>query len=283
MHHLVKGFSSVLVGIIVLGSVILPEPALASTKTLQEGTINSSALETTLSRPTITGTATETNRVKLLVYREGSTKVLYRSRNSKVSSDGTWNVRVSRSLLEGSYTLVLVSGSGSRAVTLDTETLTVSKKHSQSSAKSKAVFLVSSVPLLSGGSVRNGAVVPVSYLQITNTGSEQGAINGFWLAQKGTAKESLIQALSTVDDSGKVRKEKRNEGTEVLFENAQAFAPTSLVFMPGEMRLFTVKAEVASLGGSEGETIHLQVTSIDSTGNARGNFPIVGAIWTLTK
>lgn len=269
----------------IIGTLMLPVYSEAKTLTAQSGTIDATSLTTSSSRPTITGTAEGVKKVKLVVYREGGERTLHRTKTIRVSHDGTWKSRITRNLSEGTYVVKLVSGTGSKAITLVESELTVTEGDAinSPSAKSKASFLVSSVPLLSGGYVRNGAVIPVSYLQITNTGSESGTMRGFWMTQKGTGKTSLMQALLTVDDSGTVRKEKRNTSKDPLFSGSAGYAPTDLKFSPGEMRLFTIKTEIAASGGAQGDTFTLYVSLIDATGSAHGAFPIAGTTWTLTK
>ena len=143
---------------------------------------------------------------------------------------------------------------------------------------------IQSVPLLVGGTVHAGETVPVSYLQITNIGSEGALLKGFWITQSGSAPVESIIGLSTVDDKGGSRG--LNGGTEssILFQNGLALAPTDAFFAPGQMRLFTIKAIMTrTISPYVGTQLMLEVASIETTAAVRGQFPIRGTTWTISQ
>ncbi|MEK7602372.1 MAG: hypothetical protein AAB472_02710 [Patescibacteria group bacterium] len=135
------------------------------------------------------------------------------------------------------------------------------------------------IPLLSGGTVRAGQTVPVMYLQITNVGSASTIITGFWLTQKGSASPESVVGLSTIDDKGGSRG--ASEG-DSLFTDYVALAPTDAHFEPGQLRLFTIKAKVASdVTSNIGEGITLVVSDVETSATVEGKFPIQGTTWTI--
>lgn len=143
---------------------------------------------------------------------------------------------------------------------------------------------VQSVPLLVGGVVRAGGTVPVSYLQITNVGNEGTVLKGFWLKQNGSASVESIVALATVDDRGGSRgRAGRTEGV-ALFQNGAALAPTDAYFAPGQMRLFTVKATMSpDVSQHIGAQLVIDVASLETEAEVRGQFPIRGTTWVIAN
>lgn len=145
---------------------------------------------------------------------------------------------------------------------------------------------VQNVPLLIGGTAHSGESVPISYLQITNIGERCALLTGFWVKQKGSAHIDSIVGLSTVDDKGGSRGLVGGiEGaTTSPFQNNMALAPTNALFAPGQMRLFTIKAIMAyDTTLYIGMQLMIDVESIETTSAVRGQFPIRGTTWTISK
>jgi len=142
---------------------------------------------------------------------------------------------------------------------------------------------VQSIPLLSGGVIkRTGRAVPISYLQITNVGTEGAVLEGFWVKQNGSASVDAVIGLLTVDDRGGSRGKVGGVEGETPFQQNTAFAPTDAYFKPGQMRLFTIKAELAhDLSSYAGTDLKIDVTGLASAAAIQGNFPIVGTTWTI--
>lgn len=140
---------------------------------------------------------------------------------------------------------------------------------------------IQSVPLLVGGTAHAGGSVPVSYLQITNIGTECALLKGFWVTQRGSAPTQSVTGLSTVDDTGGSRG--LIEGS-LLFQNGTALAPTYALFAPGQMLLFTIKVNMAlDVSPYVGTQLILEVASVESTASVRGQFPIQGTTWTIAQ
>jgi hypothetical protein len=143
---------------------------------------------------------------------------------------------------------------------------------------------VASVPLLSGGIAHAGQTVPVSYLQITNTGKEYALLKGFRVIESGSAPTDAVISLSAVDDRGGSRGSVGGAGGTAPFNNGSALVPTNMVLAPGQMRLFTIKATLSgNVASYLGTALTLEVASIDSTALANGLFPILGTTWTIAE
>ncbi len=168
--------------------------------------IDVSSLTSRFSKPTISGTATGRKKLKVTVYKEDTTRSVFKKSTVKVSRE-EWNVKVSKKLSDGNYTVVVegVNVKGVKNI-IATETLVVNTKgDSTVSSSSKSVLLVGSIPLLSGGNAQAGATVPISYLQVNNTGKESISLKGFWIAQNGSAQTESVIGLSVVDDQSMSR------------------------------------------------------------------------------
>ncbi|MDB4992395.1 MAG: hypothetical protein JWL75_640 [Parcubacteria group bacterium] len=142
---------------------------------------------------------------------------------------------------------------------------------------------VSNIPLLSGGNAHTGSTVPVSYLQVTNQGTETINIKGFYLKQTGTAPDATVIGFSTVDDkSGSRGSVNGAEGVGVL-RSGVGYAPSTAILGPGQMKLFTIKATLSTSAQYIGKTLGLEVTGIDTSLPASGALPIFGATWTIVQ
>jgi hypothetical protein len=142
---------------------------------------------------------------------------------------------------------------------------------------------VSLIPLLAGGTVGPSGVVPVSYLQVNNTGTTTVRLSGFKLKENGSASDVAIIGLQTVDEKGGSRGLVGGSEATTPFVNGVAEATTNAILAPGEMKLFTIKVQVTSKAGQyAGSQIIISVTGLDATATAKGNFPIAGTTWTIT-
>lgn len=145
-------------------------------------------------------------------------------------------------------------------------------------------LVVSFIPLLSGGQAKAGKSVPVSYLQVTNTGDNAASLAGFWLRQSGSAGGESIIGLTTVDDKGSLRGSVGGTEGSILFKDGLAFVPANATIAPKEMRLFTIKTAVtASVSSYLGKDIKIEVASVDTNAKVQGTFPIRGVTWTISN
>jgi len=146
----------------------------------------------------------------------------------------------------------------------------------------KTTLVVGGIPLLTGGTVRAGGTVSISFLQITNVGSEGALLTGFLIKQNGSADMNAVIGLSTVDDKGGSRGLVGGTEGSTPFKNKTALAPTDAYFAPGEMKLFTIKATVArDVTLYSGTNLMIDVTGLETTASVVGSFPIRGTTWTI--
>ncbi len=252
----------------------------AVTAHIVTGDFTDSSLTTKLSKPTISGTAEGTKSVRVIIYKEGSERVLYTSNVIRVK-DGEWKAKISKKLVDGVYNVVLLGDKNLELNTITRETLTIGKnvKAPVATEKSDTTLVVIPVPLLIGGTARGGSSVSVSYLQVINIGKESATLSGFSMKQNGTAKEESITGFTVSDDSSSFR-----GATEVgnIFNNGLAFVPIQVPFAPGQTRLFTIKAILKSdVTPYLGTQLKIDVAGVRATAQLKNAFPIRGTTWTI--
>ncbi len=141
---------------------------------------------------------------------------------------------------------------------------------------------VGPIALLSGGIVHAGQTISISFLQITNVGSEYARLDGFEITQNGSGVTDVVIGLSTIDDHGGARGlVGGTEGSTPFNKKGVAFAPTNSILAPGEMRLFTIKAILSGNVAPSGTELKLDVTGVDSTASIVAAFPVRGTTWTV--
>lgn len=230
-------------------------------------TVSAKTFLTEAEKPTLRGEAEDVTSIRLEIYKEGSTKRLFKSKETKVRSDA-WSIKVTKKLSDGVYA-VHVYGDKKK---LGTETLVIGED-----AKG-GTLSVNSIPLLSGGGTRAGATVPVSYLQVRNTGSASTTLTAFNLVQNGSADPMSVSTLEVVDDRGATRW----YTSGLPWKNKTAPAGLSYTMEPGELRLFTIKATLAPTAMSEaGKNLMLDVASVTSNGTLTSSLPIKGTVWSI--
>lgn len=256
-------------------------PALAANPGSKISGDVSSPESTTATKPTLKGTAKGVSKVDVAVYKKGSSKPAFEKKSVAVKK-GAWSVKVSKTLSKATYEVRLTSGSGKSMKTLDTSPLTIGKTvQSGSSSPTPAVsdssLTVTTIPLLTGGTVRAGESVPVAYLQLRNSGKEAAHVTGFTLKQNGTAPATLISTLSTVDDKGGSR---ATSALNPFKAGSSGFAPTEAIIAPGAVKLFTVKANMATnLSNALWKNYQLDVTGVTSDGFVKATYPLRGTTW----
>ena len=223
---------------------------------------------------TFSATDSKEKKVRITIFEEGGKKVLFKSKYVKVKK-GKWKIKVTKKLAKDTYDILVSDEKGK---------LTIGTNLPPVQATSNTSFSVTPVPLLSGGLARAGVSVPVSYLQIKNTGKESATLKGFWVKQNGSAAVQSVIGFSTIDDKG--GSQGFTGGIEGMtpFINGQAFAPTqAIVLAPGQMKLFTIKAMMSNnISSYIGSQLMIDVTGVDATAAIKGAFPIRGTTWTLS-
>lgn len=232
----------------------------------------------------LAGEVTGATSLRLTVQKQGSTKVEYRSGNLKAKS-GLWAVTLPKKLPLGKYTVTLLGASAVEQNIIATTTLTVSKTaRSGTGGNTKGVLAATFIPLLAGGTTRVGSTVPVSYLQLTNVGTENLTLNGVWLSERGSLQSELISGLSTIDDTNGSRGVAVGTKNDPLFKDDRALIPIpQTLFLPGQMRLLTIQATLgAPIPSAVGTQMKIDVAGVETNGSVRAALPIRGVTWTVT-
>lgn len=252
----------------------------AVTVNVASGDITDASLRTTSSKPTLSGTAMGTKVVRLTIRKDGGSKVFYKSREIRVRG-GKWKAEITKKLPNGTYDVEMTGSKDIDGALLATETLTIGPSGT-SDTKTSTTLAVSLIPLLSGGTARASASVPISYLQITNIGKETASVKGFGVKQNGSASTKAIIGLTAADDMDTTHGSVGGLNGMTPFKDGQAFVPVDTTIAPGTMRLFTIKAVLTSdISSHIGKQLMLDVTSVSTNAATRGIFPIRGTTWTI--
>lgn len=244
------------------------------------GDITDASLISERSQPTLKGKAFGTKSVQVSIYKEGSTKVLYRSNVVRVKN-GTWKVRISKKLPDGIYDVVLSGEKSFELNTITREVLTIGEIVPVVE-KPKTTIVVVQIPLLLGGTARGGMSASVSYLQVVNIGKEQAVIKGFVVKQNGSASTDVIAGLTAVDDTETARGSIGGVEGKSPFKDGSATVPIEVTLAPGQMRLFTIKAILANdVAKHVGAQLKIDVVGVITTAGIRNSFPVRGTTWTL--
>ena len=258
----------------------VPPPVSAASVLI--GSIDVSSLAATSSKPTLSGLAFGAENVQVIVRKEGSTKIVFKSKIIPVQGY-RWNMKISKTISDGIYDVELWNMKGGTFINAPSGVLTVGVRP-VSPPTSMTTLVVGPIPLLAGGLARAGTAIPVSYLQITNIGKEQAFLKGFWVKQNGSASTRSIIGLSTVDDKGGSRGVTGGTEGSTPFKNGLAFAPTEALFAPGQMRLFTIKSVLTNNVTSYlGTQLKIDVTAIETDASVQGTFPIRGTTWLISN
>lgn len=244
------------------------------------GDITDATLISEKSRPTLKGNAFGTKNVQVSIYKEGSTKVLYRSNVIRVKN-GIWKLKIPKKLADGIYEVVLSGEKTFELNTITREVLTIGKIASVVE-KPKTTIVVVQIPLLLGGTARGGTSASVSYLQVVNLGKEQAVIKGFVMKQNGSASTDVIAGLTVVDDTETARGSIEGAEGKSPFKDGSATVPIDVTLALGQMRLFTIKAILANdVAKHVGAQLKIDVIGVITTASIRNSFPVRGTTWTL--
>ncbi|MDP2815136.1 MAG: hypothetical protein Q8O19_00475, partial [Rectinemataceae bacterium] len=182
------------------------------------------SLTTDSSKPTISGEANGTKTVRLEIMNDDGKRV-FKSKNERVRG-GEWNVRVKKSLKDGTYDVLLFGERGAELDLVGRSTLVIGEGGSSSagtaSTKMGGTLSLSSIPLLLGGNAAPGTAVPVAYIKVENMGSSASSIEGFTLKQNGSASTNAVVNVQTNDDKGGSRYTTSGIG---LFKGDSVYVP----------------------------------------------------------
>ncbi len=221
-------------------------------------------------RITLSGTTKNTSKISLTIKSEDGSRTFFKSKKISVRND-KWNSKITKKLKDGTYQVSVYNANGKSDKRLFKGTLTVGKP--------AAILKVSPIALLSGGTATPGQSIPVSYLQVTNVSSSTVNIKGFWLTQSGTAPDASVAGFSSVDDKGGSR---AATASDKALSKGKGYVPSAATLLPGERKLFTLKANVSSrFGAYAGQSLMLNVTGIDADATLNATFPIRGTVWLI--
>lgn len=236
-----------------------------------------STLKSTSLSPTVKGTASGVSSLKVQVYKEGSSRKVFENKKVSVKS-GKWEVGI-KSLSDGVYTVKVYVNEDSRISQIGSYKLLAGK-----AALQTGTLKVNSIPLLSGGVTGAGMTIPVSYLQIQNSGTATTSITGFGLTQTGSANASGITGFTVTDDRGVPRGITGGIEGATPFTGTSAVANLNIELAPQERRLFTIKAVLsANQVQNLSKAYSLNVSSVRSSGAIEAMFPIVGTTWIVSN
>jgi hypothetical protein len=276
---------------LVLTVLFLPYLASASIETAEassgsileqtiSGTINPQSLSATSKKPTLSGTATGTKTIQVIVKKEGSKKTFYK-KEVRVRND-MWKVKISKNLPYGTYEVIVLSSKATSKKEIASGELVINSR--KSVTNSASTLSVNSVPLLFGGNTKANGSVPVSYLQITNNGKENTTLKGFWIKQNGSASTKSVVGFTSIDDKDVTQGSVMEKEGSTPFKNGLAYVPVNSIFLPGQMRLITVRAILAgNVYADIGKQLQLNVTGLDANSNTKGTFPMPGTTWTINN
>ena len=251
--------SSLLIGLLAL----IPVSAFANSD------IDDASLSASSAKPTLTGT-TDAKSVRIVVENEAGKKV-FSSRDIKAKA-GKWRSRINKTLKPGTYEVTLFEKNAKgKRVEVGTETLSVSGKGGKSGTLSASM-----VPLLMGGTANSNASAPVAYVKLTNTGTATTSIQGFTLTENGTAPDAVVAGFTTSDDKGGSR-----ATITTAFNKGSVFVPLAATLAPGQIRIFTIKANLGAVSAYRGTQLKIDVASVKTDGTIKGMFPLRGTTFTL--
>lgn len=242
-----------------------------------EGEFDQSTLTTMSVKPSLSGEATGSKTVRLMIYKKDVTKPIFTSKIIKVKN-GKWTTKVTKSLAKGEYIVELVGEKKIELNTIATSTLTIGKK-AQSSV---TTLVVEPVPLLNGGTAKASAAVPIAYFQVINIGKAIGKVESFSIKQNGSASTDAIIGFTISDSQSTVVTTVKAEAGKTLFKDKVAKLPMQALIGAGQMKLFTIKAIMApSITSYIGTQLKLDVSAVETNGTEKGAFPVRGTTWTL--
>ena len=244
------------------------------------GSITTTPVSMVPLKPVLAGTASGVKAVHIQIVKEGATKPLYTSNVLRVKS-GAWSTKINRTLEKGKYTILLRGDKKTAHNIIATSSLVIGTP-TKVLTKSATTFVVEPLALLVGGTVKAGASVPVSYLQVINIGKSAGTATSFTLKQNGSASTESVIGFTISNDQSPLITKVIATPTSPLFSNGYVVIPVNVVMTPGQMRLFTIKAIIApSVTTDFGKQLKLDVTSVTTNATMQSLFPIRGTTWTI--
>lgn len=182
-----------------------------------------------------------------------------------------WQLTLKNRLDDGTYDVVVFGAEG------DLRNQELARGTLRSGKVPATTLSASPISLLFGGTARAGTATPVAYVQLRNTGVAPATISGFDLRQNGNAPNASVIGFTTADDKGGSLS--TVTGT---FQNGTVFVPLAATILPGQFKIFTLKALVAGNAGAfSGTQLRIDVDGVRTDATVTGLFPMRGTTWTL--
>lgn len=227
-------------------------------------------------RFTLTGKVEGVKRAVIAFYEPGATTPEYTTKSLTLKS-GKFTFKMPKALDDGTYRVELQT-TDAKPIVLATSSITVGKPKPVPAT----TIVVQTIPLLSGGVVKPGRGVAVSYLQVINVGTTPAQITDFNFAQIGSAPVSTIVGVSINDELGLSKGSVGNMVTGTPFVGTKVVVPIAVTLAAKESRLFTVRAVVgANATANIGQTMTLSLQSLTGNIKIQSALPVNGVTWTI--
>jgi hypothetical protein len=225
---------------------------------------------------TLTGRVEGVRKAVIAFYATGATTPTYTTKAVTLKSE-KFTFKMPKALEDGTYRIVLQT-TDAKPIVLATSTITVGKPK----PVAQTTLVVQTVPLLSGGVVKAGRGVAVSYLQVINVGTVPAQLTDFVFHQVGTAPTTAIVGVSINDELGLSKGSVGNMVSGTPFVGTKVVVPVPVTLAAKESRLFTVRAVVGvNATANIGQTMSLALQSITGNAKIQSTIPVNGVTWTI--
>lgn len=240
------------------------------------GSVTNKSTAKSNERFTLTGRVEGVEKAVLAFYEPGATTSTYTTKSLTLKSE-KFTFKMPKALEDGIY-LIELQTTDAKPIVLATSTITVGKPKPLPQTN----LVVQTIPLLSGGVVKAGTGVAVSYLQVINVGTSPAQITGFNFAQIGSAPTTAIVGVSITDELGLAKGSVGNMISESPFVGTKVTVPVPVTLAAKESRLFTVRAVVgAGAIANIGQTMSLSLQSLTGNVKIQSTLPVNGVTWTI--
>ena len=225
---------------------------------------------------TFSGQAEGVSNVMVSIYDALSTTSVYTTKSLSVKNN-RFTFKMPKALPDGRYRIEL-NTTGSQTLVLATSTIMVGK----APLVPLTTLVLQRIPLLSGGVVKLGRGVAVSYFQVINVGTSPANITGFSFGQIGNAPASTMTGVTVTDELGTARGSSGNMVSGTPFIGTTVNVPLLTTLAPKESRLFTARAVVSTDAASKiGQTISLALLTVSANARVQSVLPVYGVVWTI--
>jgi hypothetical protein len=240
------------------------------------GTVSNKSTVKSNERFTLTGRVEGVKKAVIAFYEPGAITPEYTTKPLTLKS-GKFTFKMPKALDDGIYRIELQT-TDAKPIVLATSTVTVGKPKPVPAT----TIVVQTIPLLSGGVVKPGRGVAVSYLQVINVGTTTAQITDFNFTQIGSAPVSTIVGVTITDELGLANGSVGNMLTGTPFVGTKVTVPIAVTLAAKESRLFTVRAVMGpNAVANVGQTMTLSLQSLSGNIKIQSAMPVNGVTWTI--